>query len=148
MQTTTETQNTANTFDFWIGEWDAWWSNMPQGTNTITKILNDQIVEESFSYNNGSFNGRSWTVFDNTNKIWKQTWVDDQGDYLLFTGGQVDNTIVLTLTGKTTRDGQSVSMRMVFYNITPDSFDWDWQSSTDDKKWRSVWLIKYKRRKK
>jgi len=39
--------------------------------------------------------------------------------------------------------------RMVFSNINPDSFDWDWQSSGDSgKTWKLAWHLHYTRVKK
>jgi hypothetical protein len=140
-------ENTKSTFDFWLGNWNAYWSDSLRGINTITKILKDNVVEEHFVFNDKSFVGRSWTVFDSKNAIWKQTWVDDAGAYLTFTGGQEGDKVILRMTDKKVTNGKTVSMRMVFYNINKDSFDWDWQSSEDEKNWKSVWLINYKRKK-
>jgi hypothetical protein len=54
--------------------------------------------------------------------------------------------VVLTLTEKKGKNGKQISMRMVFYNIKQDSFDWDWQSSEDGTAWKSNWLIHYRRK--
>jgi hypothetical protein len=38
--------------------------------------------------------------------------------------------------------------RMVFYKIKPDSFDWNWEASTDGAKtWKTDWHIHYERKK-
>jgi hypothetical protein len=140
-------QANMQTFNFWIGTWDAYWNgDTLRGTNTITKALKNNVVEENFKFNDGSFTGKSWSVYDSTTKIWKQTWVDDAGAYLTFTGGKEDDKVILWLTDKKTKNGKTIGMRMIFYNIKPDSFDWDWQSTTDDKNWKSNWLIHYKRK--
>ena len=143
-----QSQNTENTFDFWLGKWDAYWNDSLKGTNVIKKTLKNKVVEENFSYNDKTFIGRSWSMFDATTKTWKQTWVDDAGAYLLFTGGQEGKDVILTMTDTRTVKGKTVYMRMIFYNITKDNFDWDWQSSEDKEKWTTVWAIKYKRNKK
>lgn len=139
--------NSKNTFDFWLGTWDAYWTDSLKGTNTITKILKTKVVEENFVFNDKSFVGRSWSVYDSAGKIWKQTWVDDGGSYLIFKGGQEGDKVILRLVDKVNKKGKLVSMRMVFYNIKKESFDWDWQSSEDEKNWKSEWLINYKRKK-
>jgi hypothetical protein len=37
---------------------------------------------------------------------------------------------------------------MVWYNITADEFDWNWERSDDGgKTWEVKWQIKYKRKK-
>ena len=142
-----ESQNNETTLDFWIGKWDAYWSDSLRGTNVITKTLKDKVVEENFNYNDNSFNGKSWSVFDPNTKLWKQTWVDDNGAYIVLTGGKTGNDVILNTTEARVVKGKTVFMRMVFYNIQKDSFDWDWQSSEDKEKWTSLWAIKYKRKK-
>lgn len=142
-----KSQNTENTFDFWVGKWDAYWSDSLKGTNIIKKTLKDKVVEENFSFNDKTFIGRSWSVFDANTKTWKQTWVDDAGAYLVLTGGQEGKDVILTMTEPRIQKGKTVYMRMIFYNIEKDNFDWDWQSSEDKEKWTSVWAIKYKRKK-
>jgi hypothetical protein len=140
-----EAQNTVNTFDFWIGKWNASWSDSIQGQNIIEKNLNNHVIVENFKFNNQTFNGKSWSVFDSIGNIWHQTWVDDSGAYILFTGGQEGDKIILTMTEKRNNNGKIVTMRMVFYNINENSFDWDWQSSADEVEWKSVWNIHYTR---
>ncbi len=142
-----KSQNTENTFDFWVGKWDASWNDSLKGTNIIKKTLKDKVVEENFSYNDKSFIGRSWSMFDANTKTWKQTWVDDAGAYLLFSGGQEGKDVILSMTEPRVQKGKTVYMRMIFFNIEKDSFDWDWQSSEDKEKWTSNWAIKYKRKK-
>jgi hypothetical protein len=140
-------QTDKNTFNFWLGSWDAYWKgDTLRGSNTITKTLKNAVVEESFKFNDGSFSGRSWSLYDSVAKIWRQTWVDDAGAYLTFTGGREQEKVILTLTDKKNKNGKPISMRMVFYNIKQDSFDWDWQSSADGTNWKSNWLIHYKRK--
>ena len=140
-------QNTAHTFDFWLGEWDAHWSDSLRGSNSIKKNLKENVVEENFSFNDASFFGKSWSVFNINEKIWYQTWVDDAGAYLTLKGGQVDESVILEMTDKKIQNGKTVYMRMIFYNITENSFDWDWQSSEDRLNWKTVWAIHYTRKK-
>jgi hypothetical protein len=47
-----------------------------------------------------------------------------------------------------TPKGKTIISRMVFKNITHDSFDWDYQYSLDEgKTWVDSWNIHYKRKK-
>ncbi|MDP1802864.1 MAG: hypothetical protein Q8L81_15995 [Bacteroidota bacterium] len=139
-------QNNANTFDFWIGKWDAYWADSLKGTNILTKTLNDLVIEENFSFNDRSFLGRSWSMYDSVSKVWNQTWVDDAGAYLLFKGGKEGDNVVLSQINPKIKNNTTVYMRMVFSNIKKNSFDWDWQSSVDNINWKSSWAIKYKRK--
>ncbi len=137
-------------FDFWIGEWDLTWPDgagisAGKGRNTITSELGGCVVEENFAAPELPFHGRSLSVYDANAGVWKQTWVDDSGGYLDFTGGMEGDRMILG------RDavvgGKNVKQRMVFFNIKDSSFDWDWEVSTDGgETWLTRWQIHYERR--
>ena len=143
--------------DFWLGEWELTWpaeqfggpaGESGHGTNTITKILTECIVQEEFRFPKGNFNGHSVSVYNAKKKYWQQTWVDNQGGYLLFTGHFKDGKMELR-TEPAERNGKEFISRMVFKNIKTDSFDWDWQSSIDGgKNWKDQWNIHYERKNK
>ena len=38
----------AKQFDFWLGEWDLTWGEDGRGTNRITLILDEQVIQEEF----------------------------------------------------------------------------------------------------
>jgi hypothetical protein len=138
--------------DFWVGEWDLTWpgqGNGPAGTGTnrIEKVMDGCVIQESFAANGPQgLVGHSVSTYDPREKIWKQTWVDNQGSYLTLTGGLEDGK--MTLRQKTTGpDGKPRLFRMVFLNVKPDSFDWNWESSKDDgKTWMLGWPIHYQRK--
>lgn len=124
--------------DFWIGEWTCTDpSDGAIGINSISRVLSEKVVEERFRIVDAAgqeLNGRSWSVRD-PQRGWLQTWVDDQGTYLDFTGATTDEGFVFA------RDGQ----RMVFRDVATDSFTWDWERRTDDG-WQLVWRLQYQRR--
>lgn len=137
----------ANQFDFWLGEWDAIYSDtLKPAFNKIVKPYDNCIIEENFSDPNTGFKGKSVSGYNPKTKKWQQTWVDNQGAYIALTGEfkdgkmQLNNEILKP-------DGKKVLQRMLFYNITRDSFDWSWDSSTDQgKTWTVNWKIHYVRR--
>ncbi|MGB5895337.1 MAG: DUF1579 family protein [Ignavibacteriaceae bacterium] len=137
----------ANQFDFWIGEWKVEWQNTDstkaEGTNVVTSILGSCVIQENFSGKPGvDFIGKSFSVYNPVKKIWQQTWVDDQGGYMVFTGGMEDEKMILSR--KITRDENEIIQRMVFYNISKDEFDWNWESSKDiGKTWKLNWKLHY-----
>ena len=136
----------ASQFDFWIGEWDASWGDKARGTNLITKRWDRVVVEEFDGSAAMGLLGHSVSLFDLTTKQWKQTWVDNQGSYLDFVGGFADGR--MTLSRSFQKDGKTVHQRMVWRDITPDAFEWDWERSLDGgKTWESQWQIHYTRRK-
>ncbi|MGH9545997.1 MAG: DUF1579 family protein [Terriglobales bacterium] len=138
--------------EFWVGEWDLTWpGNTPgetaHGTNSIARILDGCVVEESFSGGDAMpLRGRSVSIFNAGAGKWKQTWVDNEGAYLDFVGEFKDGRMILAREA-TRPDGSKSLQRMVFKNITRDEFDWSWEGSKDGgKTWSVVWPIHYRRK--
>ncbi len=124
-------------FDFWLGSWTCTDpADGSVGSNQVSRILGGRVVEEVFRIVDAAgteLNGRSHTVLD-PKRGWCQTWVDDQGGYLDFTGGPAPEGLVLA------RPGQ----RMVFRDRTADGFTWDWEKQTASG-WELVWRLLYAR---
>lgn len=77
--------------------------------------------------------------------MWRQTWVDNQGNYLLFAGGYDGETMELH-TPTLEREGERIVQRMVFSDIAEASLRWDWQGNRDGgESWNSLWSIAYRR---
>ncbi len=137
-------------FDFWIGEWKVEWQNTDstkaEGSNIVTSILGSCVIEENFSGKPGvDFMGKSFSVYNPAKQIWEQTWVDDQGGYMVFTGGMENNKMILSR--KIRKKEKELIQRMVFYNISKDDFYWNWESSEDSgKTWTLIWKLIYTRR--
>jgi len=142
-------------FNFWLGEWELTWpaeqwggkpDELGRGVNHIRKILGECIIEENFQFPKQNFNGRSLSAYNAKKAVWQQTWVDNQGGYLLFTGKFEDNKMELR-TEPFERKGKTLISRMVFKNITDQSFDWDWQRSDNlGESWKDLWNIHYERK--
>jgi hypothetical protein len=76
---------------------------------------------------------------------WRQTWVDDSGSYLAFTGGLDGG--VMTLVGEPREQrGKRVVMRMVFLDVTATALRWEWQRQLDGGPWEPQMIITYRRR--
>jgi hypothetical protein len=124
--------------DFWLGDWTCTDpADGSVGSNRVQRVLGGKVVEETFAIVDASgqaLHGRSWSVLDKE-RGWVQTWVDDQGSYLDFTGGTTDEGFVFA------RPGQ----RMVFRDVTPDGFTWDWEKRSGDDAWELVWRLLYAR---
>jgi hypothetical protein len=143
-------------FDFWVGDWDLASPGSKSGElihhhNTIKRILGSCIVQENFVGSDApeqapQLLGTSISVFDVNSAQWKQTWVDNQGSYLDFTGEFKDNQMILSREA-TRPDGTHVMQRMVWKNIRPNEFDWSWERSKDNgQTWEVLWPIHYKRK--
>jgi len=130
--------------DFWIGDWTVSWPD-GTGTNQIRRILDDRVVEEVFECHaeDGALYGRSLSVLDTADGLWKQTWVDSSGAYLDFVGVLVDGRISFQ---RSAAADNSVLQRMVWLDVRADSFRWEWQRSTDQgATWEVTWPLTYRR---
>lgn len=148
-----EQSDTAAYFDFWLGTWRVFYDQgegvKEYGTNVIDKILDGTVVRENFeltSGGNAGFKGTSLSVFQPRFNRWKQAWVDNQGGYFDFEGEFTDDKRIFK-TQIFGRQGKEIQQRMVFYDITQNSFTWDWEMSEDGgKSWRLNWRIFYQRK--
>jgi hypothetical protein len=124
-------------FDFWLGTWQASWGDEgAQGTNTITKEYGGKVVYERFDGRPGAdFTGMSVSVYDERDDCWRQTWVDDAGNYFDLVGRFEDGEMTLLCHDR---------YRMRFFDIAPDSFKWTWERRAGDG-WELAWAIDYER---
>lgn len=139
-------------FDFWVGDWDLTWPGQngqpaQHGSNHIERELGGCVIHEHFSDQAAPpFQGTSVSTFTPALGKWQQTWVDNQGAYMNFSGEFKDGQMALSR--EVTLNGKRVLQRMVYKNIKPDSLDWSWERSDDDgATWKVVWPIHYQRRK-
>ena len=147
-------QPEAGQFDFWLGSWELTWPGGQGGTpegqqgkgrNVIERILGSCVIQENFSRADSSYIGKSWSVYNPIRNLWQQTWVDNTGGYLVFTGEFKAGRMELR-TAPFERNGKTFISRMVFHNIQENSFDWDWQRSADEgQSWQDLWNIRYER---
>lgn len=135
--------NPETQFDFWLGKWDCTWAEDGKATNHILRILDDNIIQENFSA--PDLKGMSVSAYDAERGRWCQTWVDNSGSYLDFTGTVEDGKMILS------RDaivrGEACKQRMVWYNIEASQLDWNWERSDDGGiTWRVLWQIHYQKK--
>ena len=139
-------------FDFWVGKWEATWTESDgktgRGTNTIIKTLDNAVIQENFKVDEGGskgYLGTSISVYNPQKKIWHQGYADNQGAYFNLVGErQGDKRIFRTEVVK--QGEKQIIQRMVFYNITENTMNWDWESTQDGgKTWTLNWRINYKR---
>ena len=143
-------------FDFWVGDWNVAWRNADgtrsSGRNRIARTLDGCAIVEQFDGRPGSpLQGTSVSVFDRASGVWRQTWVDNTGAWLVFEGGWASGAQShdgrMQLIRRATVNGRAVMQRMVFHTIRPDALTWDWQRSDDDGvTWQTTWQLNYTRR--
>ncbi|MCC7446915.1 MAG: DUF1579 family protein [Anaerolineae bacterium] len=136
----------ARQFDFWLGEWDVTWGEADRGTNTIRAVLDDRVILENFDGEQATpLRGMSVSTYNRALGKWQQTWVDNQGSYLDFVGELQDGRMILMR--HAALNGRPIMQRMVWYNITPDELDWNWERSEDaGATWSLQWHIHYHRK--
>ncbi len=136
----------ARQFDFWVGDWDLTWGKDNKGTNSIKRAFDGCVIQENFSGGASQpLRGMSLSVWNAQIGKWQQTWVDNEGSYLDFTGEFADGR--MTLQRKATLQGKEVLQRMVWRDIQPNSMMWDWERSDDGgATWKVQWQIAYRRR--
>ena len=140
----------ADGLDFWVGTWDLRWraaSGEGSGTNVITRELGDCVIHERFEDLNTGFAGESVSVY--TPSGWRQTWVDNSGGYLVFSGAtHEDGTVAeMRMEPVANASGEMQINRMMWEDVTADSLTWRWQASTDGgETWTDNWVIYYTRR--
>lgn len=134
--------------DFWIGEWDLSYVNngaAGKSRNRITKTLDGCVIMEEFTGAPGTkLDGRSHSTFDRMTRRWKQTWVDNTGSYLDFTGGLRDGHMSFAREAENTSG--KFHQRMIWQDVKRDSLKWLWQRSDDGgRTWETQWEIDYRR---
>ena len=124
-------------YDFWIGEWEGTWDedggNVGKAINIVRKTLDEKVIHENFEIVEGrsaGFKGNSYSIYDRHTLSWKQTWVDNESSYLNF-DGRIDKNKRIFQRKFLNKNNKEIHQRMVFYDILPDSFIWDWESSQD-----------------
>ena len=135
--------------EFWLGAWDVTW-NGGHGTNRLERVLDGRVIHERFEEaqddTDGGLIGESWSVFDPSRALWRQTWVDNQGGYLDLVGERVGGWFAFVREAPELEEG--ARQRMVFRDVEPERFRWTWELSRDGgATWAVRWEIEYTRRR-
>jgi hypothetical protein len=132
--------------DFWLGDWDATWAG-GRGRNRLRRIMRRKVIHERFDGTDGEsgrLRGQSWSVFEPARRLWRQTWVDDAGSYFDLVGAQADGWFAFERAAP--ERGAEARQRMVFRDITDETFRWTWEFSADGgSTWELRWEISYRR---
>lgn len=147
------TELSGQEMDFWVGEWDLTWTVEGQeglGANSVTKTLGGAVIHEHFEGLEGPYAGylgESFTTFNSRQNTYFQTWVDMNGGYLDFIFEYENENYIFS---READFGEGpIKTRMVFYDITPNGFTWDWQRlMPEDDDWELRWRIHYQRNEK
>ncbi|HWE47107.1 MAG TPA: hypothetical protein VG407_13860 [Caulobacteraceae bacterium] len=140
-------------FDFWVGDWDLDFDAAPgvlgHASNRITKDeYGPCVIAEHFELPATRYKGGSYSIYDRNARVWRQSWVDNQGGVFNLVGGPVSGqpyVFELRTNGPAGPGGKI--MRMIWQDVTPDSLTWHWQAQQPDGSWKDNWVLRYKRHK-
>lgn len=84
-------------FDFWLGDWDAFEPGAPKpdARVRVSRILDGCVVHEHYQQPDGA-NGESFSIYDESRKVWHQTWVTNRGKLLVIEGEFHNGKMVMT----------------------------------------------------
>jgi hypothetical protein len=140
-------------FDFWIGEWEAFGKNGKKaGDSKISLILDScTILEEWTSANlqNGfRYSGKSFNMYNASNKNWQQYWIDNTGSVTNYNSGKyLNGKLVYTTENVKVNDTTWLMQRLTFYNIGKDKVRQHGENSGDGgKTWTTSYDLEYRRK--
>lgn len=103
--------------DFWVGEWDVLdASGQRIGGSRVEKLLGQCVIFENWTDARGRA-GKSFNLWDASEKAWRQVWVDDFGSMREYRGAFDGGAMRYRASGKT-REGKTQEIQMTF---TPES---------------------------
>ncbi|MDH4116523.1 MAG: hypothetical protein OEW30_03895 [Acidimicrobiia bacterium] len=130
-------------FDFWLGEWNCA-TEAGSAINSITQEYSGRVLVERFTVlGPPSWSGMSTSVYS-PHDGWRQTWVDQDGNYWALRGCLVDGDPCFATDGPV--DSDQLFKRMVFSDIGPESLHWRWETSPDESVWTPRLTAAYTRR--
>lgn len=84
-------------FDFWVGSWDVYRTGTDRlvAHSLIERLYDGCAIRENWMPLRGP-GGGSFSAWRPGTSNWRQTWVDNSGAWVEFTGGMNGNAMVLT----------------------------------------------------
>jgi len=133
-------------FDFWIGHWEVKdHKNTIVGTNKIFPIMNGCALSENWTGAGGN-NGVSYNFYDQAEKEWHQTWIDQSGNPL-YLNGQFENGAMVLSGYRPGKNGGPILHRIIWTPIEDGRVKQHWQRSTNKgKSWSDVFIGFYSKK--
>jgi hypothetical protein len=133
-------------FDFYVGEWEMVNGETVESLISVAPAFGDRGLRVSMrNPADGAETASSFFVYDAENKQWRQTWMSAEGQTITMAGGRDGETIALRV--ETDTKGDAKGGRAVFSDVTRGTFNYAWQTTTDDgKTWTNQASRTFKRR--
>jgi hypothetical protein len=141
---------------FLEGQWDvvmsvrndprAEWNDAP-GTSSFKWILEKAVLEQVLetAMMGRPFLGRGYLAYNQFSGKWQHTWSDNVAAILSIYEGNFEDGR-LSVIGKEVTRRSTFYVRVVWYNIADDKFDWVLETSRDAEKWTPMMKAVYTRK--
>lgn len=132
-------------FDFWIGSWKGTWTDN-QGTATATDVVTRTgcEIDETFSaarfLHHENYRATSQSMYNSSLGRWVQDYRDSVGERSRWLGEFAGG--AMSLVGPQVGGRQQ---KIVWRNIQPNSWIWEYDSSTDGTTWSPLVVVSYER---
>ena len=127
-------------FDYWLGEWDVEIGGQKLAKSSVQLILDDCVIFENYT-GQGSYAGKSFSLYDAASKKWEQRYVDSGGALHNWSGGLVDGVMTFRW------DHDNTFNRMTYTKEGPDRVRQVLETSADGKSWTKTYDGLYIRRR-
>lgn len=137
-------------FDFWIGEWNVATAkgDVPAGDSRIELTLGDCVIVENWTSKNSGYAGKSYNVYNTSDKRWEQFWVDNSAGMIHFTGNLKDGVMDFYTADVPQPGGKTLERHLRFFPLGPDQVRQYSQGSNDHgKTWTDEYDFIYTRKK-
>ncbi len=138
--------------DFWVGDWDLRWAG-EGGTieRASSRVSRDEFgncaIVERMEWPNGQYRTLGVSVYDSHARLWRQTFIDNEGHIVSLSGGPSDADGAAFILTADRPDERGRQRRMVWTNVEADALTWRWERrGGDSEPWVADWVIEYRRR--
>lgn len=119
-------------FDYWLGEWDVEVGGQVVARSSIQMILGECAVYENYWRLDGSYAGKSFSVWDAQQSRWEQRYVDTTGASRDWFGKLEGERMVFYL--RPDANGGNATQRMIYTKEGPDLVRQTIETSADGEK--------------
>ncbi|MCY7386666.1 MAG: DUF1579 domain-containing protein [Burkholderiales bacterium] len=136
-------------FDFWIGDWDTFESDLsvPKSIarTRVKPIAARCAIHELYEQTDGLI-GDSILSYDPVRKVWQQTWVDNRGTLIVVSGAFKDGTV--TMEGEMRlRSGKMLLQRITWKAEADAVREFSTRSKDGGKTWEPFFDVLFRKRK-
>lgn len=133
-------------FDYWLGEWDVEVRGQVVARSSIQMILGECAVYENYWRIDGSYAGKSFSLWDAQQSRWEQRYVDTTGASRDWFGRLEGERMVFYL--RPDANGGNATQRMIYTKEGPDRVRQTIEASADgEKTWTMAFDGLYLRRR-